>query len=130
MNHCRCCILEIDELPNRNGPRFCLSLKLNTFSLHKKIKFSVKNFFSKCNQIRNFLWIWSHLLKKSLMQNFIFCAVPLKGYFLPCPSCGTKFHIISTFTTVLSFVSKPQSQQLLMLLGNFKLIKDGIFSKL
>ena len=22
-----------------------------------------------------FLWIWSHLLKKSLMENFIFCAV-------------------------------------------------------
>ena len=34
-----------------------------------------KDFFSKCDQIRSFLWIWSHLLKKSLMKNFIFCAV-------------------------------------------------------
>ena len=33
------------------------------------------NFFSKCDQIRSFLRIWSYLLKKSLMENFIFCAV-------------------------------------------------------
>ena len=37
-----------------------------------KMKFSIKDFFSKCNQIRSFLQIWSHLLKKSLMENFIF----------------------------------------------------------
>ena len=42
-------------------------------SLHKKMKFSIKDFFSKCDQIRSFLWIWSHLLNKSLMENFIFC---------------------------------------------------------
>ena len=40
-----------------------------------KIKFSMIDFFSKCDQIRNFLQIWSHLLKKSFMVNFIFCAV-------------------------------------------------------
>ena len=39
-----------------------------------KMKFSIKDFFSKCDQIRSFLRIWSHLLKKSLMGNFIFCA--------------------------------------------------------
>ena len=44
-------------------------------TLHRKIKFSIKDFFSKCNQIRSFLAIWSHLLKNSLMENFIFCAV-------------------------------------------------------
>ena len=32
------------------------------------MKFSIKDFFSKCDQIRSFLWIWSHLLKKSLME--------------------------------------------------------------
>ena len=41
------------------------------------MKFSIKDFFSKCNQIRSFLRIWSHLLKKSLMENFIFYAVRL-----------------------------------------------------
>ena len=39
--------------------------------------FSIKDFFSKCNQILSFLRIWSRLLKKSLIENFIFCAVSL-----------------------------------------------------
>ena len=33
------------------------------------------DFFIKCDQIHSFLQIWSHLLKKSLMENFIFCAL-------------------------------------------------------
>ena len=41
----------------------------------QKIKFSIKDFFSKCDQIRSFLRIWSHLLKKPLLENFIFRAV-------------------------------------------------------
>ena len=32
----------------------------------------MKDFFSKCNQIRRKLRTWSHLLKKYLMENFIF----------------------------------------------------------
>ena len=40
------------------------------------MKFSIKVFFSKCDQIGRFLRIWSHLLKKSFMKNFIFlCSV-------------------------------------------------------
>ena len=41
----------------------------------QKIKFSIKVFFSKCDQIRRKLLIRLHLLKTSLMENFIFCAV-------------------------------------------------------
>ena len=41
------------------------------------MKFSIKDFFSKCDQIRGFLQTWSHLLKKFLMENF-FCAVARK----------------------------------------------------
>ena len=37
------------------------------------MKFSIQDFFSKCDQIRCFLRIWSNLLKKYLMENFIFC---------------------------------------------------------
>ena len=40
-----------------------------------QVKFSIKDFFSKCDQIRRKLRIWSHLLKKSLMESFSFCAV-------------------------------------------------------
>ena len=39
------------------------------------MKFSIKEFFSKFDQIRGKLRIWSHLLKKSLMENFIFFVV-------------------------------------------------------
>ena len=39
------------------------------------MKFSIKDLFSKNNQIRKKLRIWSHLLKKSLMEIYIFCAV-------------------------------------------------------
>ena len=39
------------------------------------MKFSIKDFFSICNQIQRKLRIWSHLLKNSLMENFTFCAV-------------------------------------------------------
>ena len=40
----------------------------------QKMKFSMKDFFIKCDQIRSFLRIWSHLLKKFLIESFIFCA--------------------------------------------------------
>ena len=39
------------------------------------MKFSIKDFFSKCDKIRSFLRIWSHLLEKYLIENFIFCAL-------------------------------------------------------
>ena len=39
------------------------------------MKFSIKDFFSKFDQIHRKLRIWLHLLKKSLMENFIFNAV-------------------------------------------------------
>ena len=43
----------------------------------QKMKFSIKDFFSKCEQIRRKLRICSHLLKKSLIENVIFCAVTI-----------------------------------------------------
>ena len=49
--------------------------------LEQKMKFSIKDFSSKCDQILSFLLsflrIWSHLLERSLMENFIFRAVCL-----------------------------------------------------
>ena len=41
----------------------------------QKMKFCIKDFFSKCDQIRKKLQIWLHLLHKFLMKNFNFCAV-------------------------------------------------------
>ena len=36
------------------------------------MKIFTENFFSKCDQILREMRIWLHLLKKSLMENFIF----------------------------------------------------------
>ena len=48
------------------------------FLTAQKMKFFIKDFFSKCDQSRRKLRIWLHLLKKYLMESFIFCAVPLE----------------------------------------------------
>ena len=46
------------------------------------MKFYIKDFFSKLDLIRRKLRIWSHLLKKSSRENFIFSAVQLPyGFF-------------------------------------------------
>ena len=41
----------------------------------QKMNLLVKDSFSKCEQILKKLRIYSHLLKKFLTENFIFCAV-------------------------------------------------------
>ena len=41
----------------------------------QKLKFSIKDFFSKRDQIRRKLRIWSRLLKESVIEIFIFSAV-------------------------------------------------------
>ena len=51
---------------------------LNETSFTQKMKFFTVDFFSKCNQIRSFQRILSHLLEKSKIGNFIFCAVALQ----------------------------------------------------
>ena len=72
----------------------------------QKMKFSMKDFFSKCDQIRKKLRIWSNLLKKSLMENFNFCDVinfdPNIWFFL---SHGCNDHGI----TILKFYSKTSA---------------------
>ena len=41
----------------------------------QKMKFSMKDFFSKFDQTRSFRQMWSHFPKKSLMENIIFCSL-------------------------------------------------------
>ena len=57
----------------------------------QKMKFSINDFFSKFDQINSFLWFWSHLLKKSLIENFIFCPV---GMICILQICITKIQLI------------------------------------
>ena len=48
------------------------------------MKFYVKDLFSKCDQTDRKLRILSHLLKKSLAENFIFGAVSLEMSLINC----------------------------------------------
>ena len=50
-------------------------MKVGFSNTAQKMKFSNKDFFSKCDQIAKKLQIWSHLLKKPIMESFIFCAL-------------------------------------------------------
>ena len=73
-------IVNLYWLNSKAGSGFDQTSKMGISSkkrqlLLKKMKFSITYFFSKCYQIRRKLRIWSHLLKKSVMESFIFCAV-------------------------------------------------------
>ena len=57
----------------------------------QKMKFSIKDFFSKCDEIRRKLWIWLHLRKKSSMENFILCAVYRHGLIIWSKPYSTSF---------------------------------------
>ena len=52
--------------------RILIKISTEQLVIAQKLKVSIKDFFSKCDQIRSFLQIWSHLLNTSLMENFIF----------------------------------------------------------
>ena len=49
-----------------------LNLEIKVLYFAQKMKFSIEDFFSRCEQVRRKLRIWSHLLKKFSMENFIF----------------------------------------------------------
>ena len=63
-----------DTFPRPFSQKLKLSISPDQYTA-QKMKFFIKDFFSKCDHIRKKLRIWSHLLKKSLIENFIFGAV-------------------------------------------------------
>ena len=82
------------------------------------MKFSVEDFFSKCDQIRRKPRIWSRLLKKSLMKNFVFRAVYyeilLANDLTKCGFYPSLFHlylliflVFLLFLWILSHVKNP-----------------------
>ena len=60
-------------------------------------------------KIRTFLRIWSHLLKKPLMENFIFCAVWAR---LKLP---IRFFLDLIIINIIDKLDKPQHYDLLVL---------------
>ena len=69
---------------------------------------------SKCDQNGSFLQIWSHLLKKSLMENLIFCAVNVMKVIYKC-----FFHLFVYY----HFFSNKYPQRL----SNFKVLRCGAY---
>ena len=66
-----CCVIQLKRCITKKKQRAVLRYTT------QKMKFSIKNFFSKCDQIRSLLRLWSHLLKKSLIENF---SAVIRGY--------------------------------------------------
>ena len=73
------------------------------------MKFSVKDFFSKSDQIRSSLRVWSHLLKKSLTENL--CAVFAKR--------REWMWMLSKFFVSTAFITKCGKITSLTLFGSF-----------
>ena len=87
------------------GAVFSRSYADDVFSLNKKMRFSIKDFFGKYDQIRRKLRIWSLLLKKLLMENFIFWAG--FSHFVGCTDVkGLKLNSMH-FTWMIKNISDP-----------------------
>ena len=59
----------------KNGQYTIFRQFLPKFGQKSIFQIFIKDFFSKCDQISSFRRIWSHLMNKSLMENFIFYVV-------------------------------------------------------
>ena len=82
----------------------------------QKMKFSIKDFFSKCDQTARKLRIQSNLIKKSLMENFIFCAVllpvttqPLRSH--PEERLFRKFRILCNYRKYVCYTQSTLDQE-------------------
>ena len=64
----------MSKVNNKDTRTTSMTKSLLQYNTAQKMRFSIKYFFSKCDQTRSILRIWSHLLKKSLMENFIIFA--------------------------------------------------------
>ena len=65
---------KLGEFTVKKVNRKNLEQKLKKYHTYtgQKMKFFIKAFFSKCNQISSFFRIWSHLLNKSLIKTSVF----------------------------------------------------------
>ena len=70
------------------------------FSTAQKMKFSIRGLFSKCDQFHRKLQTWSHLLKKFLMENFIFCTV-YGQYFADLGGIYKNFYLFSKIHKIM-----------------------------
>ena len=79
-----------------------------------KNEVTINDFFSQCDQIRSFMRIRSHLLKKSLMENFIFYIVKNLRNYQIYKTIRSTFSLFENFCqnsaclkTIISFHDRP-----------------------
>ena len=76
---------------------FCIIMSLQTGFIAQKMKFSIKDFFSKYDQTRSFQRIWSHLLKKSFVENFfVQCFYPIHNVYFNDVQISRSIHLSSS----------------------------------
>ena len=68
------CLIVIDLLCSTLHRKALTKTLCFHFSCAQKMMFFSKDFFTKCDQIRTFLWVWSHLLKKSSQKTSFLCS--------------------------------------------------------
>ena len=95
------------------------------FHTAQKMKSSIKNLFSKCDQIRRTLWICLHLLKESLIENLIFFAVPRFCASIQCPISLYQENIVYFLTRTFF----PDSSPILGHLSNSLKIRKQVIRK-
>ena len=103
----------IQNITYLNYLTFPLSLDTDTA---QKMKFPIKDLFSKCDQIRRKLRIWSYLLKKSLMETSFLC----RGNCIVFERIGIQNHLCS-----LEFVTHQNLEHGTM----YKSIRSQMFFK-
>ena len=93
-------MLSLISLIKSNSSTFGLMvIQLQIYSQYIKWSFSLNEFFSKCNQIGRKMRSWSHLLKKSLNENFTFYAVPtIKTLAIPIATSDIIMWCVLTYT--------------------------------
>ena len=97
-----------------------VTAKANDFQWYPAQKFFIKDFFGKCDQIPRKLRIWSHLLKKSLMESFIFFCSGISELFLAAsirdnsrtnPAWLTSTYFNPSFSRILKIIVKVLESQ-------------------
>ena len=110
-----------------------ICLKIGAAYTAQKTKFSIKDFFSKCDKIRSFLRIWSHLLEKSIIGKLHFlcsdkCILMLRWHVWFLWLCLFSFVCFFWFvpaariklkSNIRASTWKPHLHRTLLLNGNF-----------
>ena len=92
------------------------------------MRFSNNDFSSKSNQIRSFRRIWSHLQNKSLMENFIFCAVFSKTLFIWGYPWSVHFFLVYFLAAISSYIFSRKSETVVHYLHGFSILATFVLT--